>query len=79
MKAAVSAYVTKISSIGEWKADILHNAVYDAAIDTGISGKELFSAIYRAFLGTERGPRLGWFLEAIGREATLARLNEMNT
>ncbi|HJJ90901.1 MAG TPA: lysine--tRNA ligase [Methanocorpusculum sp.] len=79
IKAAVSAYVTKISSIGEWKADILHNAVYDAATDTGITGKELFSAIYRAFLGTERGPRLGWFLEAIGREATLARLNEMNT
>ena len=76
VKAAVAAYATAIAA-GEWKADVLHNAVYDAAASAGIIGKELFTAIYRAFLGADRGPRLGWFLEAIGREATLARLNEM--
>ncbi len=76
VKAAVAAYTAAVSA-GEWKADVLHNAVYDAATSAGITGKELFTAVYRAFLGADRGPRLGWFLEAIGREATLARLNEM--
>ena len=76
VKAAVAAYATAVAA-GEWMADVLHNAVYDAAASAGITGKELFTAIYRAFLGADRGPRLGWFLEAIGREATLARLNEM--
>ena len=76
VKAVVAAYTAAVSA-GEWKADVLHNAVYDAATSAGITGKELFTAVYRAFLGADRGPRLGWFLEAIGREATLARLNEM--
>jgi lysyl-tRNA synthetase class 1 len=76
VKAAIAAYSTAIA-VGEWKADILHNAIYDAAIDAGITGKELFVAVYRAFLGVDRGPRLGWFLEAIGRDVTLSRLNEM--
>ncbi|HJJ99238.1 MAG TPA: lysine--tRNA ligase [Methanocorpusculum sp.] len=76
VKAAIVAYVTAVSA-GEWKADVLHNAIYDAATRAGITGKELFTAVYRAFLGADRGPRLGWFLEAIGREVTLARLNEM--
>jgi lysyl-tRNA synthetase class 1 len=76
VKAAIAAYSAAIA-VGEWKADILHNAIYDAAIDAGITGKELFVAVYRAFLGVDRGPRLGWFLEAIGRDMTLSRLNEM--
>lgn len=76
VKAAVAAYAAAVST-GEWKADVLHNAVYDAATSAGITGKELFTGIYRAFLGADRGPRLGWFLEAIGRDETLARLKEM--
>jgi lysyl-tRNA synthetase class 1 len=76
VKEAAAAYAAAVS-VGDWKADTLHNAVYAAATSAGITGKELFSALYRAFLGADCGPRLGWFLEAIGREATLARLNEM--
>ena len=44
----------------------------------GVTGKEVFTGIYRAFLGADRGPRLGWFLEALGREETLKRLLEMS-
>lgn len=73
VKAAVQTYAKAIEN-GEWTADVLHNAVYDAATSNGVSGKELFTAVYRAFLGADRGPRLGWFLEALGREETLARL-----
>ncbi len=76
VKAAVAAYAKAVAE-GEWKADVLHNAVYDAASGAGVTGKELFTAVYRAFLGADRGPRLGWFLEALGRDATLARLTEM--
>ncbi|MBE6515936.1 MAG: lysine--tRNA ligase [Methanocorpusculum parvum] len=73
VKAAVAAYAAAIKD-GEWKADIIHNAVYDAAEANGVTGKDVFTAVYRAFLGADRGPRLGWFLEALGREETLARL-----
>ncbi|HJJ42367.1 MAG TPA: lysine--tRNA ligase [Methanocorpusculum sp.] len=77
VKAAVKAYAKAISDV-EWKADAIHNAVYDAAKSAGVSGKELFTAVYRAFLGADRGPRLGWFLEALGKEAALKRLSEMS-
>ncbi|HJJ31667.1 MAG TPA: lysine--tRNA ligase [Methanocorpusculum sp.] len=73
VKAAVAAYAKAIAE-GEWKADVLHNAVYDAAQSAGVTGKDVFTAVYRAFLGADRGPRLGWFLEALGREEVLARL-----
>lgn len=76
VKKAVFNYV-KLVTDAEWRADILHNAVYDAATAAGVSGKELFTGIYRAFLGADRGPRLGWFLEALGREESIKRLLEM--
>jgi len=73
VKNAVQSYAKAIENV-EWKADVLHNAIYDAANANGVTGKDVFTAIYRAFLGADRGPRLGWFLEALGREETLARL-----
>lgn len=73
VKAAVLSYAMTIAA-GEWTADVLHNAVYDAAQSAGVTGKDVFTAVYRAFLGADRGPRLGWFLEALGREAVLKRL-----
>lgn len=76
VKEAVAAYV-KVISDGEWTADVLHNAVYDAAESAGISGKELFTGVYRALLAKDRGPRLGWFLEALGKETVLPKLTEM--
>lgn len=77
VKAAVLAYA-KLITDAEWKADVLHNAVYDAAETAGLTGKDVFTGIYHAFLGADRGPRLGWFLEALGREETLKRLLEMS-
>lgn len=77
VKAAVAAYA-KLVIDAEWKADVLHNAVYDAAETAGLTGKDVFTGIYHAFLGADRGPRLGWFLEALGREETLKRLLEMS-
>jgi lysyl-tRNA synthetase class 1 len=76
VKSAVAAYADAVSK-KEWKADILHNAVYDAAESAGVSGKEVFTAIYRAFLAKDRGPRLGWFLEALGKEEVLPRLCDL--
>ena len=76
VRKAVFNYV-KIVTDAAWTADVLHNAVYDAATAAGVTGKELFTGIYRAFLGADRGPRLGWFLEALGREESIKRLLEM--
>jgi lysyl-tRNA synthetase (EC 6.1.1.6) len=75
-RAALQKYLYVLENIPHWSAEALHNAVYGVAEDQQIPAKDIFIAIYLAFLGQERGPRLGWFLEAMGKEKVLTRLRE---
>ncbi|HZD43519.1 MAG TPA: lysine--tRNA ligase, partial [Methanomicrobiales archaeon] len=75
-KAGLVAYMRHIEALTAWTAENLHNSVYGVAHEAGIPAKKIFSALYLSFLGQERGPRLGWFLEALGREFVLQRLTE---
>jgi lysyl-tRNA synthetase class 1 len=72
--AALRAYLGFLQHLGDWKAEDLHNGVYAVAHEGGFVPKQVFSAIYVAFLGEEKGPRLGWFLEALGRDFVVTRL-----
>jgi lysyl-tRNA synthetase class 1 len=72
--AALRAYLGFLGHLGEWKAEDLHNGVYTVAREGGFVSRQVFSAIYIAFLGEEKGPRLGWFLEALGRDYVVTRL-----
>jgi lysyl-tRNA synthetase class 1 len=74
-QAALHAYLRFIDRLVDWKAEDLHNGVYTVAHESGFLPKRLFSAIYTAFLGENKGPRLGWFLEAIGRDFVITRLS----
>ncbi|WP_048150277.1 lysine--tRNA ligase [Methanolacinia paynteri] len=75
-KKAVSNLIEKYSALSTWNAEDLHNEVYEAAEGAGIDSKELFTAIYISILGKQRGPRAGWFLEALGRDFVIERLKE---
>ncbi|RPJ52980.1 MAG: lysine--tRNA ligase [Methanobacteriota archaeon] len=74
--AGLAAYRKRVRELPRWTADALHNSVYEVAQESGIPAKAIFSAVYLAFLGEERGPRLGWFLEALGRDFVARRLEE---
>jgi lysyl-tRNA synthetase class 1 len=73
---ALSAYLEFLKALPGWSAEEIHNGVYEVAPRCGTDAKRLFELIYLAFLGQARGPRLGWFLEALGREFVLGRLSE---
>jgi lysyl-tRNA synthetase class 1 len=45
-------------------------------VEAGVDPKMIFRALYLAFLGRERGPRLGWFLEALSRDFVIRRMLE---
>jgi lysyl-tRNA synthetase class 1 len=51
--------------------------VYEIARAAGLpKATPAFEAIYRAFLGQEKGPRAGWFLAFLDAEFVGARLRE---
>jgi lysyl-tRNA synthetase, class I len=60
----------------EWKADEIHNALHEAAKNLGHKPGVAFGAVYKAFLGQERGPRAGHFLAQLGKPFVLERLQE---
>ncbi|MHC1566228.1 MAG: lysine--tRNA ligase [Candidatus Syntropharchaeia archaeon] len=61
----------------EWKAEELHNEIYKIAEEIEMDPKDLFRAIYLSLLGSESGPRAGWFLLSLDREFLKKRFREV--
>ncbi len=55
---------------GAW----FHQAIYDLKDDSGLAPQALFSALYRALIGKQSGPRAGWFLSLLPRDWLVKRL-----
>jgi lysyl-tRNA synthetase class 1 len=73
---ALGVLASRYSALEVWSAEHLHNAVYEVSKETNVDSKNIFTAVYISILGQKRGPRLGWFLEALGSEFVVARLME---
>lgn len=61
---------------GERNGEEVHARLFELKTEVPIEPKELFSAIYRIFIGRTSGPRAGWFLASLPREFALERLRE---
>jgi lysyl-tRNA synthetase class 1 len=76
VRESLGRYRARLELLPSWTAESLHTVVYEVAEEEKVPAAEIFSGIYLAFLGQRKGPRLGWFLEAMGREPVLKRLAE---
>lgn len=56
--------------------DTIHALVYSLAAEVSLPAKEVFQALYVAFLDQARGPRVGWFLSSLDFTFVQARLQE---
>ena len=56
--------------------DAIHALVYALAEESGLAAKEVFQAIYTAFLDNARGPRVGWFLRSLEPDFVHDRLRK---
>lgn len=45
----------------------MQNAVYTAARESGVAPRDFFRVLYQIILGTDRGPKIGPFIQDIGR------------
>ncbi len=59
---------------GEDEKDLAQR-VYDATADAGVETAEMFTAVYKALIGKEKGPKLAMFIKAVGKERILEILN----
>jgi len=63
---------------GPHDAEDVHNRIYHLAREeAGIEPKQAFQAVYRVFLGQDRGPRAGWFLCSLDPGFAVRRLREV--
>lgn len=58
----------------EFKAQVIHDIIYQTAADVGFKPAEAFGLLYQLFLGQQRGPKLGFFLSSLERDFVIERL-----
>lgn len=75
LKASLEAMREDFEKI-DWKAEAIHNTIYEGSRSRDISPKTTFKAFYRILLGRDRGPRLGFFLSTMEREDVFRKLDK---
>ncbi len=73
LRPVLDALVSAMHQVA-WDAQSVHNAVHQTAKDTGVKAGELFAEVYRHVIGQERGPKIGWLFETLGRSKILQLL-----
>ncbi len=74
-KKVICNLMANIKSLETWNAEAIHEAARKAIQQSSVSPSEGFSYIYRVFIGKDRGPRLGFFLEGMERDKVEKRLS----
>jgi len=54
-----------------WEAQTIHNTVHETAKSVGVNASELFAEVYKYTIGQDRGPKIGWLFETLGRSKIL--------
>jgi len=58
-----------------WEAQAIHNTIHETAKSLGVNTSELFAELYKYTIGQDRGPKIGWLFETIGRSKILQLLS----
>lgn len=58
----------------DWEAQTIHNTVHETTKSVGVKAGDLFAELYRYVIGQDRGPKIGWLFETLGRNKILQLL-----
>ncbi|MBI2938291.1 MAG: lysine--tRNA ligase [Thaumarchaeota archaeon] len=75
-RIAVAQIVDFIRKTPKAEAETIQNVIFEAAKTNSIPPTDLFRAMYRILIGTNRGPRLGTYIVDIGTERAADSLSE---
>lgn len=73
-KRALAMLLEYIENEPELDGQKLHTELHELKEKAEIAPKELFSALYLAFLGKDHGPKAGWFISVLPRDFLIERL-----
>lgn len=73
-KKALGMLLEYIVNESELDGQKLHTELHELKTKADIEPKELFTALYQAFLGKDSGPKAGWFLSVLPRDFLIERL-----
>jgi len=76
-KKALRSVLSYVESHEVLDGQEFHTALHEIRKGSGLSAKELFGALYLAFLGKDHGPKAGWFLSVLDRDFVIERLNSV--
>jgi len=70
LKGTEADAVRELSAIirGQASGDVIQNSIFEVAKKHGIDPPDFFKMLYGILLGSPKGPRLGPYIEAMGRE-----------
>ena len=60
----------------EWEAGTIHDTIYDTSQVCELKAGQCFKALYKIFLGKNRGPRLGFLLASLDRDFVETRIGQ---
>jgi len=63
---------------GPWRAEAIHDAVFEVAQAAALPPRDGFRAVYLAITGRDRGPRAGYFLASLDRDFVVGRLRALS-
>ncbi len=60
----------------KWEAGLIHDAIYETSQVCELKAGQCFRALYKIFLGKNRGPRLGFLLASLDRDFVESRVEK---
>ena len=75
-RKAIQILCKKIAAWDEKDEKELAQLIYDSAAEAEVETTELFTAVYKAMIGKEKGPKLALFIATVGKERTVQILSK---
>jgi len=73
-RAFIQSLAASCQRESDWTGAAVQDAIYTAANGAGLPTKQGFVLLYRLFVGQDSGPRAGFLLAQLGKQAVIERL-----
>lgn len=75
-RKAIQILCKKVAAWDEKDEKELAQLIYDSAAEAEVETTELFTAVYKAMIGKEKGPKLAMFINTVGKDRTVQILSK---